>query len=937
MPPQSFCQALKRISDGLQQIAALPTSNVLRQPRESSKGEVHNAIMASTHFHLNVSELSKYVRDALEQVWDIKQSPQLEATATSMGISLDIIPRAAALQMQILAAREHPGGNVGNEAAGINPAHSPNAASTSPTTTTAPTSRTAPTRPTTTAGLSPEAIQATQLHEQLDAIFLSSALQGLLMLCIILGAPSKVQSTGGPAAASATLAANRPRLYEQVCDIAVGRCMAAAVRLVEREGWPNAKEHIERASTAAAAAAQGHDGGSGRGRSKSSRAPASRRAAAASSGPLSQEIAERQQDLYELSCSLMQLVTESLQRLMKWGIADAQTVTSVTDGVVTGRQQQPWGLPQHLLLQLQQPLLRMLLRSGVIAATCSALNAASPLWRYAAEGAAGAAGAAASPSAATATVSGGGGGRPNRILVVLEALYYACTSMIGCLDDTGDLLQLSDDEEDCREVLEILAAPEVVGLQRLLLERVVADSGGDDDGGGGGGGSDARPSIAAEKVVPTLICNERLTLSHARIVSVVFQCWSRVEQCPRLRPMVPAAPERVRLSLRLARALHRLTCGRGVGGHYHVTGSSAASASSSSSSSSAAAVVQLLDLTISLEGLMLGVRGAAASSAEDTCMSVEELLEASFEAPSFEVSEVSFEESSEVPEAEVPAVLDAKEACAWALAVVNDVQQRGWAMGDAERQQLHTRLPTFTLRTLAADPIASRLPADARRTLALRLVRTGLMHNLDARLRHTVHAMFGAAAAATTAAGAEHRAYEAVLESVLFNTYLLLKPLLQEMLRQSCRGQLGAEETEETNSRSESGARTGKAVVDSGSGDEHSQGDNRDADPWVTKRELGLFITVSKLALRTAADLSSSQEEAAAVRQSGSNAVAPERARPPPSTSGARARMLARMLTLQMDAGIGLLVGWRRQRALPPGPRAAAGLTEALTLAARAA
>ncbi|GFR40181.1 hypothetical protein Agub_g738, partial [Astrephomene gubernaculifera] len=446
--------------------------------------------------------------------------------------------------------------------------------------------------------------------------------------------------------------------------------------------------------------------------------------------------------------------------------------------------------------QQARQLMQLLQQSGIIAAVCGALATVSPR-QYEASGAL-------------------AGACSNRTKEPLETLQKALPCVVHALRTLHDHEERFQGRE--QEVLvEVLAAPEVVALQRGLLERVILDGGGGgdegdegDDLGYSGGSEGSLPLLDSVRGLAVLMPPEDRATGRKLPLETVHYCivypslasWKAVGGLRRVPSALPSDPERARLAVRLLRALHRLVCGRGVGGQYDMTSAGA-----------------------DPDKVSRNVLHVASAALCDTPLD---------------------KGNSQM-------VADRRESCAWIMVIANELARAGWA-SDADADSFRGLLPSVMTHwhSISVAP----LPDDVRCGLAARLGRARLLRNFDTFLRRTamddLPAAAGSAGSASLAAAPSATAAAAdvtgapKLADMLSCSGGVLDPQLADVLTETWGRLLSGSEVEGNGSSSSSGAdgggrRAGQQAVDA------------DKDPWDGRRELGFFITVSKLALREAA------------------------------------------------------------------------------------
>ncbi|GFR42424.1 hypothetical protein Agub_g3328, partial [Astrephomene gubernaculifera] len=695
---------------------------------------------------------------------------------------------------------------------------------------------------------------------------------------------------------SASAEAKQRRLYEQLCDVTLERAMTAAVRFVQSEVWPVLAEQqrLEQPpalAPAASAAVSNRRGQQARPGSKGQQAPAQPPSSPSPLSPAAVVLHAAKEVLSsdELASVLLDL-SESAFILM--GRAAAVT-RSLTQPI--GRLPLPFDFYTHGLgffrhLRQAQQLKPALRQRNAISAICSALLAAPPPRLH-----------------VTAPLP-----EPvHKVWSVAEHLYESVLD--ACMASIFPLLYSAEPGPNENAMLEVLAVPEVVALQRGLLERVIEDAGGGGGGqdalsGGGsgdqrrfgiGGGGDSgtgggsstssswplldcalKPDGTIGRAIPTIKGDDAPGVTRMTTMGLVLKFWRDLDRAPLLHSAAPSPPERMRLALRLMRTIH-LACDRGAGGRY--------GAEPAASAAPPGKLQQCLPMI--MEGVIADI--AVCVNAEGFGM-------------------------------EVGVVLDALEACVWVLSVANSLLAMSCQQGDCG--VAYSDLLTCLGRVpLCLNKLAeASLPPDACRSLASRLGRAHLLPVLDALLRRVA-----ASPVARTASASANGNADAIrqLVLVLMCAHTILDPLLGEVVRESWERQLGLTASEE------GGGDAGPGCGDCGKRQQRRL-DDAQSDPWDTKRELGFFITLSKLALREAAGLDTSCQKPEGLQSltaSGLGTVAD-------CVAGCLtvADCVAGCLTVALCPARGLLEVWERP---PPGLPAstAARLTEVLTLVTRAA
>ncbi|GFR50824.1 hypothetical protein Agub_g13082, partial [Astrephomene gubernaculifera] len=788
-----------------------------------------------------------------------KDSVEQSTPAIQAVVELRIVPRAAALiaeLFQVTGTCNGPGDEEGTSAAA--PCTSPSSASSS-----APGPHQIP--PAGPAG------SAAQLMHVTRYVLLALELMHVMTTCATLG--FEMYASEAATNVRSTITSHRAQLYEQLCDVTLGRAMAAAVRFVQLEVWP-----LFAAPGAAVGGPQQAPPSGASGQRPSS--------SGCSLG--SKERAATQLKLCQGACGAIlsgaQLIShlDSLHRRLPTSGASG---SNASPALTCSPQQQ----------RLQQ-LACMLQHSGLLAAVCGAVLTAPPRVQL----------------KPTGGPRNAGKGLNDAIITTIAVLR----TLVG--RNVLGSIRGGDDKE---ALLDALAAPEVVRLQRGLLERVVADAGGSSDSTHSWTHLNGIRQLG--RAINEMMPNERDALRpecmHALFAELAFKPWVEIGESPQLRPSVPSPPERVRLALRLLRVLYGLACGRGVKEQYDMA-------------------------------------SAGARPGRLLC-SVASILEALVAMPPG-----SYEEPSNVG-----MVVEAQKACAWALEIVNMVEQRGWPRDGAGMGQLRVMPDCILAQMKLLAEI--ELPADTLRSLALHLGQARLLRSFDARLRCTARVTLAATAPAATAAaggGGGGRGpvvaaaaaptgsidlstsapvAHAPFTSMLWSMHVTLRPLMAEMLLNTWEQQLGVAEGKggsgSSGSRGVGQGLPSKAEGAGGRSQQHQQANDAACEPWVTKRELGFFITVSKLALREAVELECRRWEPAAAPPAvpGAPARAAGQTMPLPPYTQTCSHPVARELAVQLHFALnperGLLAVWKR--ASPHLQDSAAGLTEALRLVTRAA
>ncbi|GFR42443.1 hypothetical protein Agub_g3350, partial [Astrephomene gubernaculifera] len=840
-PPDSMQKAVQQIASELGNIDISKSVNgATVEPKQRSRlrqNEFRRVFLERFKLPTDISPLRKAVKSLLQV------QPDSFTVATQEVLGLNVIGRTAQLieQLFLPETRQLPtqqlSGNDGLVGEGGKITSSSAAASTS------------------TTSVAPSQVNIFRLARLRHVTELAAELVNVLLACAQV--PLGLWRVQGKRLAvnippSRSHSAHQLWLHEQLCDVTVGRAMTAAVRFVQSEVWPllAALQRPGQAPTTVVASSM-------RGQQASDQPPPA-------PPPLSSEAAvlKAAKEVLspdELASVLLHLWEASVKLLIR-----ASQFTHDLAALV-GSQPVPRDRKLREQLkkqrkQLVQQLAPMMRDSGVMPAVCGALLAAPPFWSIMSSC------------------------RPDGIEQLTNDARDLHSSVNGMWSVTSLLsgLVFSDFlgslQADRQALLEVLAAPEVVELQRRLVEWLVSgggdggDNGGDQDASSGGGdGSSARTwplltdvqklPVGLKQLLPPL--KEGVSPVNAAPVGLVLKLWTELDNFPRLRSSLPSPPERMRLALRLMRAMHSLACGSGVGGVYKRD-------VSSSLDKVVGAVARDVDLHILAAG----------------------------------------------SQADVAAVADAQEACVWAMKVATSGLVRSLAQssihGDRATDAAESRLWTClnTCLTSLRHLSGIQLPANERDSLALRLGRAGLLRTFDSLLRCVALVVATGRLATLSIDPAPTSTFGNIVAIMTRKTEVV--HLQHGMLMETWLKQLKV---------------AGVCVGE----------EQRAAVQWDAKRELGLFITVSKMALNMAAGLgqAAASQEASGLQPS-AGSLPPVKPAPLLAALKLLEMSLVGMLVKFLAPRTGLLEVWERP---PPGLPAstAARLTEVLTLVTRAA